>query len=345
MSGRARIGAAPQRARLPDGRRWHFHHGPIDLILEAFGDARDCARAYDQAWARFETTLEELVSELPLLRAPVVPPSPHPLRRSGERESVNTRGLETATPSPPRGGEGGVRGTREVEETSCPLRGTVARRMWHACRPFAGKFITPMAAVAGAVADEVLAAMTASRDLAKAYVNDGGDIALHLAPGECFHTGIVGDIAKPKLCASAAIAARDPIRGVATSGWRGRSFSLGIADAVTVLAATAAAADAAATMIANEVDIDHPAVRRAPARELDPDSDLGDHRVTVAVGELDRASVEQALARGHAAALGYCREGLIAGAYLTLCGCERTTAERRARRAERRDIEFRSAQP
>ena len=41
-----------------------------------------------------------------------------------------------------------------------------------------------------------------------------------------------------------------PVRGVATSGWRGRSHSLGIADSVTVLAATAAMADAAATVIA-----------------------------------------------------------------------------------------------
>ncbi len=37
-----------------------------------------------------------------------------------------------------------------------------------------------MAAVAGAVADHILAAMIAGRRLAKAYVNDGGDIALHL---------------------------------------------------------------------------------------------------------------------------------------------------------------------
>ena len=67
------------------------------------------------------------------------------------------------------------------------------------------------------------------------------------------------------------------MRGVATSGWRGRSFSLGIADAVTVLAATAAAADAAATIIANAVDLPgHPAIARRPASELEDDSDLGD---------------------------------------------------------------------
>jgi ApbE superfamily uncharacterized protein (UPF0280 family) len=67
---------------------------------------------------------------------------------------------------------------------------------------------------------------------------------------------------------------------VATSGWRckgkgGRSFSFGIADAVTVLAGSAAAADAAATVIANAVDLPgHGAITRRPASAIDPDSDL-----------------------------------------------------------------------
>ena len=80
------------------------------------------------------------------------------------------------------------------------------------------------------------------------------------------------------------------MRGVATSGWRGRSFSLGIADAVTVFAGTAAVADAAATLIANAVDLPgHPAFARAPARRCDPQSDLGERLVTVDVGPLARS--------------------------------------------------------
>ena len=85
------------------------------------------------------------------------------------------------------------------------------------------------------------------------------------------------------------------MRGIATSGQGGRSFSLGIADAVTVLARRAADADAAATMIANAVDLDHPAIQRRPAVRLDPDSDLGDLPVTVAVGDLSRSEVAAAL--------------------------------------------------
>ena len=209
---------------------------------------------------------------------------------------------------------------RGDDNVSCPLLGVVARRMWYACAPFADVFITPMAAVAGAVADEVLAAMIAGRKLRKAYVNNGGDIAIHLAPGEQFETGIVGDISKPKITATARIAAADKVRGIATSGWRGRSFSLGIADSVTVLARDAAAADAAATLVANAVDVDHPAVERRPARDLDPDSDLGEHRVTVAVGALDFDSVALALARGRRTARGFREAGLIEAAYIELQG-------------------------
>jgi hypothetical protein len=131
---------------------------------------------------------------------------------------------------------------------------------------------------------------------------------------------------KPRLVGSARIEAGDPVRGIATSGWRGRSFSLGIADAVTTLAATAAAADAAATIIANAVDLpNHPAIARRPARDLQPDSDLGERLVTVAVGDLTREDREQALARGLAEAERLLREGLIGGASIWLAGDSRTT--------------------
>ncbi|MGA9847328.1 MAG: UPF0280 family protein, partial [Roseiarcus sp.] len=115
------------------------------------------------------------------------------------------------------------------------------------------------------------------------------------------------------------IGAADRVRGVATSGWRGRSFSLGVADAVTVLAGSAALADAAATLIANAVDIPgHPAVKRAPARDLDPQSDLGDRRVTVAVGSLMPQEIDRALAAGAAEAELWQGLGLIEAAALRL---------------------------
>jgi len=189
-----------------------------------------------------------------------------------------------------------------------------------ACWPYRDVFVTPMAAVAGAVADEMLGAVVAAGDLARAYVNNGGDIALHLAQGERLTAGLVADIADPALHGMIALDAALPVRGLATSGWRGRSFSRGIADAVTVLARTSAEADAAATMLANAVDIDHPAVRRAPAASLRQDSDLGDLLVTVAVGALPPAARAAALARGASEAAKLVARDLIHGAVLVLQG-------------------------
>lgn len=204
--------------------------------------------------------------------------------------------------------------------------GITARRMEQAVSRLAQTFITPMAAVAGSVADEVLAAMLAGRRLDKAYVNNGGDIALHLAPGQTMTLAIVGT--GHGLSDRIAIGAEDSVRGIATSGWRGRSFSLGIADAVTVLARTGAAADAAATLIANAVDLPgHPAVTRQPARELAPDSDLGDRPVTTGVGALTLAEVEHALASGLAMAEDFRRLGLIEAAALFLNGKSRVCGD------------------
>ncbi|MEE8333560.1 MAG: UPF0280 family protein [Alphaproteobacteria bacterium] len=262
---------------LPDGRRLHLSHGPIDLIVQAFGAAREVEAAYARASARFNEILPTLVKELPLLRAPL-----------GEDRPL--------------------------------VSGSVATRMVAACWPHRALFLTPMAAVAGAVADEMLAALVAGGDLDKAYVNNGGDIAFHLSPGASLTAGLVADYHMPALDATCALGAEQPTRGLATSGWKGRSFSLGVADSVTVLAGTAAAADVAATLIANAVNIDHPAIIRAPARFLDPDSDLGDRSVTTDVGTLDeatvRAALENGLVRAHAAERG----GHIQAAVLVLQG-------------------------
>jgi uncharacterized protein len=203
------------------------------------------------------------------------------------------------------------------------VEGPVARRMVAACEPFADLFVTPMAAVAGAVADELLARMTAAARLERAFVNDGGDIAVLVSEGHALEVGVAGEFSRgdvPVLNGRLRLEAGSGIGGIATSGARGRSFSLGIADSVTVLARNAATADVAATLVANAVDIDSPAIERRSARDLDPDSDLGDRLVTVAVGALTHAEIDIALARGLQRALDYQRRGLIADAALMLAG-------------------------
>ena len=211
-------------------------------------------------------------------------------------------------------------------------RGPVARRMRMAVEPLAAfGFITPMAAVAGAVAEAVLSAMIETAPLRRAAVNNGGDIALHLAPGETIRIGMVGrpELHAVDLFGRLAIDHADGVRGIATSGRHGRSFSLGIADAVTVLARTAAEADAAATVIANAVDLpDHPGIRRCPAQALQPDSDLGDTPVTRDVAALTPAEIETALTRGWQRAEALQAEGLIIGAALHLQGVTRLFSPR-----------------
>ena len=269
----------PQIAWLRDGQRLHLQDGPIDLIVQADGDAESLRAAYRAAIGRFTGLLDELCDELALLRSAADP-------------------------------------------LVCDLRGIVARRMHAAVAPFASDhFITPMAAVAGSVAEEILAAMTKAAPLNRAYVNNGGDIALHLTAEERFTVGLIDRPDGFGLLRTTIIRADDPCRGVATSGYRGRSFSLGIADAVTVLASSAARADAAATIIANAVDLPgHPAIIRCRANELQPDSDLGGRLVTRSVGPLTNSEIDLALSAGMVEANRLLGKGLIDGAALGLQG-------------------------
>jgi uncharacterized protein len=256
-----------QVARFPDGRL-HLNHGPIDLILQAWGDRSAVARGEARAVARFDTILAELAAELPDLRA------------------------EHGSP-----------------------QGPIARVMLAAIAPFRPAFITPMAAVAGAVAEAVLAQLVGP-GISRAYVNNGGDIALYLTPGESLTCAIA---TRPGTSDRLTIHASDPVRGIATSGWRGRSWSFGIADSVTVLAKTASMADAAATMIANAVDLPaHPGITRRPANSLQADSDLGARLVTTGVAGLTQADITAALARGETVAASLRAAGLVEAAALFL---------------------------
>lgn len=267
--------------------RWHFQQGPIDLVIGADGDPAACEAAHEACWTQFATVLTTLVSELPALR----------------------RALPSAGYPP-------------------EVSGLVAQRMVAACLPHArqGLFITAMAAVAGSVADHLISCYRRP-GVRRAYINNGGDIALHLEPGESWRAGVVGNVNAPALDAGLVVRAESGLRGIATSGWRGRSLSMGIADSVTVVARDAATADAAATIIANHVDVADAAIERRPACEVRDQSDLGDLPVTVAVGALAPASIDTALANGLACARELVSRGLIGHALLNLAGCWAQTGD------------------
>lgn len=278
------------RAPLGDGRV-HFHHGPIDLVIGVDGEPAAVAAAIEHAWRRFVPLLGELVAEL------------HRLRRCAEHDDVPD--------------------------------GPVARAMHAAVLPFRPRFVTPMAAVAGAVADAIAACFEVP-GVSRAFVDNGGDIALRLAPGAApYAIGVAlergalpGAHAHGRaLPATLRIAADTPWRGVATSGCGGRSLSLGIADSVTVVATDGARADAAATMIANAVDVPYPGLRRAPASSLRDDSDLGERLVTVEVPPLPDDLVRRALDAGEACARVCLARGLVGAALLSLQGRWRAVGE------------------
>ncbi len=275
-------------ARLLSQNRLHLQHGPIDLIIGADGASNEIERAYRAAADAFPSILPGLVSELPLLRAAV------------------TSAPYLHSPIDDEGRDG--------------LSDPVATRMCAAVWPYRDQFITPMAAVAGSVADHVLAVMCAAACFDRVYVNNGGDIAIYLKDTAAFTVGVVGDLAAPGIDAKIIIGRADCIGGIATSGWRGRSQSLGIADAVTVLARSAAAADAAATMIANAVNVEDSAVQRRPAHEVKDESDLGNLAVTVGVGRLTSPQRSLAIANGVGRAQEFLAKKLIVAAYIQLQG-------------------------
>jgi ApbE superfamily uncharacterized protein (UPF0280 family) len=215
----------------------------------------------------------------------------------------------------------------EVKELRKPIskkpkvKGSIASRMVAAAEPFSSVFVTPMAAVAGAVAEGLLEVMLKAAPLDKAYVNDGGDIAIHLTPGHSLNLGVAGDFTGgkvPQLNGSILLTSELGQYGIATSGAQGRSFSLGIVDSVTVVAKSASIADVAATLIGNAVNIDSKKVQREKATELDPDSDLGDLLVTMDVAKLTPQERVAALDNGVKQAEVYLAQGLIAGAVMML---------------------------
>ena len=174
----------------------------------------------------------------------------------------------------------------------------VLRRMIKAVRWLEEPDFTPMAAVAGTIADLVKEAVwTAGAD--HVIVNNGGDIALFRREGDPpLRVGIVRDLAEGRVTHVIPIPPDREIGGLATSGLGGRSLTKGVASAVTVLAADAALADAAATAVANATNCDDPAVKRCRAEEIDHFTDIRGHLVTRRVGRLGQAAAEEALTRG-----------------------------------------------
>ena len=123
----------------------------------------------------------------------------------------------------------------------------IVRRMCFASK---AAEVGPMAAIAGAIAEEAVHAMV-KRGARQAIVDNGGDIAMRIA--RPVTVGIFAG-SSPIRDAALRFAPEEGIISVCTSsGTVGHSLSFGRADAAVAIAKDAALADAAATALGNGV--------------------------------------------------------------------------------------------
>ncbi len=180
--------------------------------------------------------------------------------------------------------------------------------------------LTPMAAVAGTIS-EYVAHFLVSRGMTRVVVNNGGDIAIFLAPGNRVRMAVVNGDNGSSSCLFLNLESSQPSWGIATSGLGGRSLTRGVATAVTVLAQGAAIADAAATAVANASFVEDQGVEQAAAASLDPDTDIPDKLVTVRA-QLAFKKKEEALEKALAKASSLLEDEVILGAYVNVQGID-----------------------
>lgn len=194
--------------------------------------------------------------------------------------------------------------------------------------------LTPMAAVAGTLADEV-ADFLFERGMTKVVVDNGGDVAIRADREDPITVGIRPDVNDR---AVSYVLGLDPdlrSHGVATSGLGGRSLTRGIASAATVVARTASLADAAATAVANASFLEDEQVFRRPAGEMDPYTDIAGLDVTVKVGPLPEEKKSRALSQSIRKAEDLVQRRVIYGAFVAVQGVHGMTSYFRERLVEK----------
>ncbi len=207
-----------------------------------------------------------------------------------------------------------------------PPKRVLAHAMWEAAILVGDRDLTPMAAVAGTIADataDFLVELGATR----VVVNNGGDVAVRLVAGESLSVGIRPDVNRNDVSHKVVLTAEMNVGGVCTSGLGGRSLTRGVASAATVFAGRGAVADAAATAVANATYVASRAVVRRPAEEIDPETDIKGLEITDRVGDLTESEIETALSQGISRAESLVTAGLILGACISVKGRMRCTLE------------------
>jgi len=209
--------------------------------------------------------------------------------------------------------------TKNIGEIhSIELMPPVVQKMVLTSRKFEDPTVTPLIAVAGTGADEVADFIFNTGHANKVVVNNGGDIALRLKNDEVVRVGIKSELADKAVTHVMTITLSSKIGGVATSGFGGRSFTRGVANAAVAVANDATSADVAATLVGNATDVESPSVTKVLAKELYEGTDIPNLPVTKTIGRLEKWEVEEALHRGMQKAETFQERGLIRGAFLAV---------------------------
>ncbi len=203
----------------------------------------------------------------------------------------------------------------------------VTLKMVKSVRAMGDDDLTPMAAIAGSIADEV-ADWLFDKGMTRVIVDNGGDIAVRLSGNEMVKVGLRTGINSLSVARVMQLDAHcHSAWGVCTSGMGGRSLTRGIASAVTVLAETSSMADAAATSIANACIAEDDNIIQKEADKVDPYTDIPGIPVTVFLGKLNQETITLALNKALVKAEYFKEKGLICGALISAGGEIVTTAD------------------
>lgn len=178
----------------------------------------------------------------------------------------------------------------------------------------------PMATVAGMISESV-ALFLKEAGAVRAIVENGGDLAIFLTPGQTASVGIrLGVMASEPVYKMTLRGDRHSLWGVCSSGLGGRSLTQGLADTALCVAASAVVADAAATALGNACNVQSPKVRRILAETVEPDTDIAGLLVTESVADLSESEIDAAIDNASIYAHGLVHDGVIMGAVVSLGG-------------------------
>jgi ApbE superfamily uncharacterized protein (UPF0280 family) len=208
---------------------------------------------------------------------------------------------------------------RDYQGLTPQITDPLALKMVASIQAVGDEDLTPMAAVAGTIADAV-ADFLFERGLTRVLVDNGGDVAVRCCDGDPVAVGIRPNVESKSIAQVMVLGPERTAWGIATSGLGGRSLTRGVLEVATIVAADASLADAAATAVANASRVQDPTVVRKLAETIDGYTDIAGLEVTAAVGPLSVARKDLALSQALARAEELITKNVIYGAYAAVQG-------------------------